>query len=50
MYRENRIPDEWRNAVITPIFRKDARREPKNYGGVSILNTYYKICFNHQCM
>ena len=42
-YRENRIPNEWRNAVITPIFKRCDRREPKNYRGVSILNTCYKI-------
>ena len=29
IYRENCIPDEWRNAVITPIFKKGDRREPK---------------------
>ena len=28
IYRENRIPNEWRNAVITPIFKKGDRREP----------------------
>jgi len=28
--RENRIPNEWRNAVITPIFKKGDRREPQN--------------------
>src|SRR5215510_11928017 len=43
IYRQNRIPDEWRNAVITPIFKKGDRREPKNYRGISILNTCYKI-------
>jgi hypothetical protein len=26
--RENRIANEWRNAVITPIFMKGERREP----------------------
>src|SRR5215469_7400621 len=43
IYRQNRIPDEWRNAVITPIFKKGDRREPQNYRGISILNTCYKI-------
>jgi hypothetical protein len=42
-YRENRIPDEWRNAVITPIFKKGDGRESKIYRGISILNTCYKI-------
>jgi len=43
MYIANRIPNEWRNAVITPIFGKGDRRETKNYRGISILNTCYKI-------
>jgi hypothetical protein len=43
IYRENHIPDEWRSAVITPIFKKGDRREPINYRGISILNTCYKI-------
>ena len=43
IYRENRISKERRNAVITPVFKKDDRREPKNYRGISILNTCYKI-------
>ena len=36
IYRENRIPSEWRNAVITSIFKK-------NYRGISILNNCYKM-------
>ena len=43
VYRENCIPVEWRIAVITPVFKKGDRREPKNYRGISILNTCYKI-------
>jgi len=43
IYRENHIPNEWRNAIITPIFKKGDRREPKNYRGISIPNTCYKI-------
>ena len=43
IYRENYIPNEWGNAVITPIFKTGDRREPKNYRGINILNTCYKI-------
>ena len=43
IYRENRIPNEWRNAVITKIFRKGDRGEPKYYRRSSILNICYKI-------
>ena len=43
IYRENRIPNEWRNTVITPIFKKGDRREPKNYRRIIILNTCHKM-------
>jgi hypothetical protein len=46
IYRENCIPNEWRNVVITsitPIFKKGERREIQNYRGIRILNTCYKI-------
>ena len=46
IYRENCIPNEWRNAVITPIFKKGDRREPKNYRGINTCYTmYYKILY-----
>ena len=43
IHRENCIPNDWRNAVITPLFKKGDRRKPQNYRGISILNTCYKI-------
>jgi hypothetical protein len=46
-YKENSIPKECRNAVITPIFKKGDRREHKNYRGINILNTCNKdILYN----
>jgi hypothetical protein len=43
IYRENCIPDEWRNADLTPLFKKGDICEPQNYRGISILNTCYNI-------
>ena len=43
IYRENRIPNERRNSVIIPIFKKSDRREHKNYREISTPNTCYKI-------
>jgi hypothetical protein len=43
IYTENCIPNEWRNAIVTPVFKKGDRRDSKNYGGVNILDTCYKI-------
>jgi hypothetical protein len=44
-YTENCIPDELRNATVIPIFKKGERRDPKNYRGINILNTCYKIYY-----
>jgi len=46
VYTKDCIPDEWRNAVVIQIFKKGDRRDPKNYRGISILNTCHKIYFN----
>lgn len=37
------IPSEWKIAIIRPIFKKGKRDECKNYRGISLLNTSYKI-------
>jgi len=43
IYRENCVLNEWRNAVITPIFKKGDRRETRKCRGIGILNTCFKI-------
>jgi hypothetical protein len=43
IYTEDCIPNEWRNTIVIPIFKKDIRRDPKKYIGINILNTCYKI-------
>lgn len=37
------IPDEWKEAVVTPIFKKGDRWNCNNYRGISILNAAYKV-------
>jgi hypothetical protein len=34
---ENCIQNEWRNAIVIPVFKKGDGRDPKNYNGISIL-------------
>ena len=31
IYTKNCIPNEWRNPVVIPVFKKGDRRDPKNY-------------------
>lgn len=37
------IPDEWKLAVIVPIYKKGDRMECSNYRGISLLNATYKV-------
>jgi hypothetical protein len=43
IYSKSTTPNERRNAIVIPIFKKGDKRDPKNYRGSSILNTFYKI-------
>ena len=40
---EGRIPDDWRLANVTPIFKKGKKSEPGNYRPVSLTNVIGKI-------
>lgn len=42
-WRTKTIPDSWKIAKITPIFKKGDRSNCENYRGISLLNTAYKI-------
>lgn len=37
------IPEDWKKAVIVPLFKKGDKEEPKNYRGISLLSTAYKL-------
>ena len=40
---EKRIPDEWREANVTPIFKKGSKSEPGNYRPVSLTSAIGKL-------
>jgi len=43
MYKQkNCKPNEWRNSAVIPVFKKDERKDPNEYTGISILDTCYK--------
>jgi hypothetical protein len=42
-WRTGSIPGKWKEAIISPIFKKGNRIEWRNCRGVSLLNSSYKI-------
>jgi len=42
-YTEGRLPQDWKNAVITPIFKKGRRSDPENYRPISLTSVICKI-------
>lgn len=43
VWEEKSIPEGWKKGVIYPIFKKGNTKEIKNYRGVTLLDTSYKI-------
>jgi hypothetical protein len=43
IWEEERLPESWKETLICPIFKKGDRRKVKNYRGITLLNTGYKV-------
>lgn len=46
IWRKGGIPEDWNKGIICPIFKKGERREVKNYRGITLMDTVYKIYVN----
>ena len=46
MWGEERIPDEWKETIIVPIYKKGDRDKCENYRGITLGNAAYKVLAN----
>jgi len=41
------LPEEWKELIIVPIYKKGDKRDCSNYRSISLLPTMYKILSNN---
>jgi hypothetical protein len=46
IWKFEKIPEEWKTAMIWPIHKKGSRQDCNNYRGIALLNVTYKIFSN----
>ena len=46
VWETEELPDQWKEALIVPLFKKGDRKECGNYRGISLLVTAYKVLSN----
>ncbi len=46
IWKEGEMPVEWNEAIVVPIYKTGEKKVPKNYRGISLLCTAYKIMAN----
>jgi hypothetical protein len=46
IWNKEELPEECKESVIVPIYKKDDKTDCNNYRGISLLSTMYKILSN----
>jgi len=46
IWKEGGVPEEWNRGLISPIYKKGEKGEVKNYRGVTLMDTAYKLYAN----
>jgi hypothetical protein len=43
IWNKEELPNQWKESIIVPIHKKGDKTDCKNYHGISLLSTSYKI-------
>lgn len=46
IWEQEEISESWKMSILCPIYKKGDKMDPKNYRGISLLNTSYKVLSN----
>ena len=46
MWNKEELPEEWKELIIVPIYKKGGKTDCSNYKGISLLLNTYKILSN----
>ena len=46
IWNKEELPDEWKESIIVPIYKKGDKTECNNYRGILLLPTTYKVLSN----
>ena len=46
VWNKEELPEEWKEMIIVPIYKKGYKTDCNNYSGISLLPTTYKILSN----
>jgi hypothetical protein len=46
IWNKEQLPDQWKESIIVPIYKKGDKTDCNNYRRISLLSTSYKILSN----
>jgi len=46
IWNKEELPEEWKESIVVPVYKKGDKTDCSNYRGISLLPTTYKILSN----